>query len=477
MAVSFNPDAARAAGWISQGAEYGEPDTWYYSPNRYIEVGVTPTASIDQLMWNYGFRSGDFGFTDQPATRAYGVSPYPDEPGFPTSAPLVDVPAVSAQQQAVQYLTDMVHHMGSWNSDPQVAINAWNSSPELQGLLSRDQLNSMVIQPAVQRAQNQAQSDASISNGFDIGSLLVPAMAGGIGLLSGGFGVGSLFNGGGSGGGMWDWLGNFFNGNSITPTQQMSMFDADMGGLNSLTQADANSMYKALGITPNVTSPFGDIYGGSQSILNNAGSLSNILRSATGGSLFGNSGSLFGNGNSSMGGLLGAGLGALLGGLGESKQIGTATNTTTSGMNPTLTGPSVNQLLSTIRGDYLNPASNPYLQDTYNMAAKSLTDNYSMATAPQTSFLFGKGGQAFGDNSGFQQVQAKNQWDLGNNLQNLATNIYGQNYQNERGRQLAASTPFSGTSTINTTPIYANKLGGIMSGAMGGGILGSKLFG
>lgn len=322
----------------------------------------------------------------------------------------------------------------------------------------------------------------------------------------------------GSGGGMWDWLGNLFGGDTAPVTNWADTW-GDIGGLpggsggNLVPAADmpwtadprfagttvdfttrpvgGSLMPSAVPETtqqltdwglkevspgvwsqpamPNIQMGPGDwLKYGSQLLGNSLGGMSAS-------SLFGNNGSLFGGSN--MGGLLGAGLGALLGGLGESKQIGTATNTTTNGVNSTLTGPSVNQLLSTIRGDYLNPASNPYLQDTYNMAAKSLTDNYSMATAPQTAALFGRGGQAFGDNSGYQQVQAKNQWDLGNNLQNLATNIYGQNYQTERGRQLAAASPFSGTSTINTTPIYANKLGGIMSGALGGGILGSKLFG
>ena len=287
---------------------------------------------------------------------------------------------------------------------------------------------------------------------------------------------------------MWDWLGNLFGGDTAPVTNWADTW-GDICGLPG--GSGGNLMPAAVPETaqqltewglketspgmwsqpamPNIQMGPGDWLKYGSQILGNS------LGGQVGNSLFGNNGSLFGGSNT--GGLLGAGLGALLGGLGQSQQIGTATNTTTNGVNSTLTGPSVNQLLSTIRGDYLNPASNPYLQDTYNMGAKSLIDNYNLGVAPQTSFLFGKGGQAFGDNSGFQQVAAKNQWDLGNNLQNLATNIYGGNYQTERGRQVAAAAPFSGTSTINTTPIYANKLGSIMSGATAGGVLGSKLFG
>lgn len=285
-------------------------------------------------------------------------------------------------------------------------------------------------------------------------AMLAPPIMGMAGLAAGaagGAGAGS------SGGGMWDWLGNLFGGD-VSPVSGWENSWGDIGGLPGASSGGP-LMPPAVPETAQQLTEWGP---------------TDWLK--YGSQLLGNSGSMFGQGGL-FGGLAGAGIGALLGGLGESKQIGTATNTTTSGVNSTLTGPSVNQLLSTIRGDYLNPASNPYLQDTYNMGAKSLTDNYNLTTRPQTDQMFGAGGQAFGGNSGYQEMVARNQWGLGNQLNNLATNIYGQNYQTERGRQLAAATPFSGTSQVQTTPIYANKLGGMLSGAMGGGILGSKLFG
>src|SRR5512135_421120 len=38
--------------------------------------------------------------------------------------------------------------------------------------------------------------------------------------------------------------------------------------------------------------------------------------------------------------------------------------------------------LNTLGGAYLNPQTNPYLQQTYDIAAKGLTDQYQTATAP-----------------------------------------------------------------------------------------------
>ena len=63
---------------------------------------------------------------------------------------------------------------------------------------------------------------------------------------------------------------------------------------------------------------------------------------------------------------------------------------------------------------------------------------------------------------------------LGQNLSDLASNIYGTNYQNERTRQLAAATGPIGNTVTN--PYFTNPLAGILSGALGGGALGN-LFG
>ena len=106
-----------------------------------------------------------------------------------------------------------------------------------------------------------------------------------------------------------------------------------------------------------------------------------------------------------------------------------------------LGGAGAGMLGDTLSGKYLNPATNPYLTATFNEASKGLTDQYQLATAPS---LMAEGQQAAGggpgalQGSGFQQQQWENQYGLGQNIQNLGTNIFGGNYQQERQNQLGA---------------------------------------
>jgi hypothetical protein len=96
----------------------------------------------------------------------------------------------------------------------------------------------------------------------------------------------------------------------------------------------------------------------------------------------------------------------------------------------------------TLSGKFLDPSTNPYLQKTYDQAAKALTSNYSSSIAPslmaQAQRAGGGGPGALSGNTAFQQAQARNQYGLGENLGNLATDIYGGNYQQERGREMQA---------------------------------------
>jgi hypothetical protein len=73
-------------------------------------------------------------------------------------------------------------------------------------------------------------------------------------------------------------------------------------------------------------------------------------------------------------------------------------------------------LTDTLNGSYLN--SNPYLDATFNRAADQVESRVNSA--------FEAGGRHGG---------GANQRVLGQTLGDLATNIYGQNYQQERGRQ------------------------------------------
>lgn len=77
------------------------------------------------------------------------------------------------------------------------------------------------------------------------------------------------------------------------------------------------------------------------------------------------------------------------------------------------------QITGTLSGDYLN--SNPYLDATYNKAAGAVRGSMDSQ--------FSRGGR-YG--SGIHQGA------MGESLSGLANNIYGDNYQAERGRQMQA---------------------------------------
>ena len=99
-------------------------------------------------------------------------------------------------------------------------------------------------------------------------------------------------------------------------------------------------------------------------------------------------------------------------------------------------GAATDQLTQTLQGDYLN--SNPYLDAMYNQAANRVTEHYQEAVAPQIAGNFGLSGRT-GSNMAFANAMQNSRQDLGDSLAQMAGNIYGQNYQQERGRQMQAA--------------------------------------
>jgi hypothetical protein len=83
-----------------------------------------------------------------------------------------------------------------------------------------------------------------------------------------------------------------------------------------------------------------------------------------------------------------------------------------------------NQILS---GAYLNPASNPYLQATYNEAAQPMITAFRDATEPGIQAEFAKAG-SFGG-SAQNAAEGLAQQNLAQGLSNLGTNIYGGAYE------------------------------------------------
>lgn len=91
---------------------------------------------------------------------------------------------------------------------------------------------------------------------------------------------------------------------------------------------------------------------------------------------------------------------------------------------------------ATLAGNYLSPESNPYLSGTFDAAARKVTDAYSTATQPGIMAAAQRSGQ-FGSTAMDEMLQMS-RMDLGDSLNNLATGIYGGNYQAERGNQMQA---------------------------------------
>lgn len=112
----------------------------------------------------------------------------------------------------------------------------------------------------------------------------------------------------------------------------------------------------------------------------------------------------------------------------------------------------------TLNGKYLDPNSNPYLKDTFNSAADAVTRQYQTATAPQTAGAMESAGR-YGSGAYNNQVK-NNQLNLGTSLNNLATNIYGGNYQTERGNQMTAAGQAGG---INSAQ-YINPTAALQAG-------------
>lgn len=105
-----------------------------------------------------------------------------------------------------------------------------------------------------------------------------------------------------------------------------------------------------------------------------------------------------------------------------------------------LAGTGAGQVASTLQGDYLN--SNPYLDAAYQQASRGLVNQYQTAIAPSTIANAQKAG--VGGGSAQYEQQLNDQFGLGTNLSDLAAQIYGGNYQAERGRQVEAAQMIPG---------------------------------
>lgn len=93
------------------------------------------------------------------------------------------------------------------------------------------------------------------------------------------------------------------------------------------------------------------------------------------------------------------------------------------------------QLNATARGDYLN--SNPYLDQTFGAAAEGLTEQFNDSVLPGIAAQFGASGRTGSGTHALATGRAAE--GLTDSLKGMAADIYGNNYQQERGRQLNAA--------------------------------------
>ena len=90
----------------------------------------------------------------------------------------------------------------------------------------------------------------------------------------------------------------------------------------------------------------------------------------------------------------------------------------------------------TLRGDFLNPASNPYLSATYDAAAGDMSRTFQNSAMPSINSTFSQAGR-YGSGA-HQNAVGDAARTLSSGLSNLGTQIYGQNYGQERNNMMQA---------------------------------------
>ena len=138
------------------------------------------------------------------------------------------------------------------------------------------------------------------------------------------------------------------------------------------------------------------------------------------------------------------------------------------GQNPRV-NPSYDYLSNTASGGMLN--ANPWLDKTFDQAASRVTDAFKNVTVPGINSQAAGGGGMFGSEA-WRQLHDTAQTNLGDTLNNLATNVYGGNYANERGLQQGAAGQIQGAydASLNRGLGAANLAQGAYDTSMGRGL-------
>lgn len=102
-----------------------------------------------------------------------------------------------------------------------------------------------------------------------------------------------------------------------------------------------------------------------------------------------------------------------------------------------ITNAAQQNLTDTLSGKYLSPDSNPYLSGMYDAASRQMMQKYNEAVVPQVNADFSRAG-AFGG-SAHELFKAQQARDLQQGLGDMASQMYGNQYEQERQKQLQAS--------------------------------------
>lgn len=108
--------------------------------------------------------------------------------------------------------------------------------------------------------------------------------------------------------------------------------------------------------------------------------------------------------------------------------------------------PVMNQANQTMMQTLQGGQTNPYLNSMVDQAQQSVARNYNLFTKPQTESAMVNSG-SFG-NSGLLQMQQEQQRQASEQMGNIATQMYGQAYDQDRARQMQA---------LGMAPTYGNQ--------------------
>ncbi len=111
------------------------------------------------------------------------------------------------------------------------------------------------------------------------------------------------------------------------------------------------------------------------------------------------------------------------------------------------------QIGATLRGDYLDPSTNPYLKKVGATAARGITDQYRGAVNALGSRMESSGRSGGGAH---QRGLGRAEEGLATGLGDMYGRLYGGAYESERGRQAAAPGAAAGLSTARSDLDYRN---------------------